>query len=127
VPAKILSVKRGSDGYHVHVHLDTTQQDETGAPHPDWCHEWTWGLPQPTPKDKPLHPDGGHEKGGAFHVACHTQHGQDLTEEQYLDNILAGLPEQVELELHRRRGTSHHHHQHTALLHLEGKEIKPWR
>ena len=121
--AKILSVKRDTGGYHVRVHLDTDQIDEAGQPLEEWTHEWTWGLPQPTPEDKPLHPDGGHGPGGAFHVACHTQHGKDLTEDEYLDNILAGLPEQVELELHRRRGTSHHQQRQIALLHLEGKEI----
>jgi hypothetical protein len=131
MPSKIIEAHKATNGYHFLIHLDTEKltvevdadghQVATDQPHPDWLHEVTFGPLQPSLL--PLHENGGHHESGAFHHACVTQHGKDLTEEEYLANIEAQLPGMIELEIHRRLGTSPHHATREKLAALHGKEL----
>jgi len=107
---KIISCTKGNDGYRFRVHLDVSKPDSN-----QWVQGWTWGLPQ-----KATMPQGS---DGAFYEVCHTQHGKDMTEEQYLKNIEDGLPGLVEIELHRRLGTNPHDASHKPIGSIEGKVV----
>lgn len=122
MPSQIIACTKSTDGYRVTVHLDTSKVDkEFGSPLPEYVRQWTWGLPQPS--EKPLHENGGHAENGEFHHACHTQHGQDMTEQQFLENIMAMLPQMVENELHQMNGSTHHRARLKVVKALHGKEI----
>jgi hypothetical protein len=131
MPSKILSCTKGADGYRVRVHLDTDRlvsEEEAasilckpGDPHPKAVCEWTWGLPQKA--EQPLHKNGGHAQNGEFHHAAHTQHGKDITEQQYLENIFAMLPEMIEREVLAMEVKTHHDKKREVVPHLHGKEI----
>lgn len=107
MPAKIISATKEVDGYHFKVLLDTEKVSLTddlaagilaGEPDPAWIKEWTWGL--------------------CDHLE---QHGQPLTEEQYLANIEAMLPEMIAREIALRTPVAA---PEPALLDaLHGKEI----
>jgi hypothetical protein len=131
MPSRILQAHKAPNGFHFLIHLDTEtfavavdadgNETVTDQPHPDWLHEITFGPLQPSLH--PLHENGGHHESGAFHHACVTQHGKDLTEEEYLANITEQLPGMIELELRRRQGTTHHHAAREMLPDLHGKEL----
>lgn len=130
MPSKILEAHKATNGYHFLIHLDTgrvipdLENEATPIPDPAWLHEITFGPLQPS--DKPFHEKGGHDETGAFHHHCVTQHGKDMTEEEYLRNIEDQLPGMIELELHRRLGTTHHHAAREVISGLHGKELS-WR
>lgn len=88
--SSILSATKETDGYHIKVHLDTEKMRLTddlsagllaGDPDPEWIYEWVWGLPQ---------------------SGMHQQNGEDLSEEDYLKNILGMLPDMIAQEISRR-------------------------
>lgn len=131
MPSKILKATKAPNGYHFLIWLDTdrvkVEVDEDGGeiinqePDPAWLYDLHFGPLQPSLL--PLHKNGGHNEKGEFLHACTTQHGKDLTEEDYLKNIMEQIPHQVELELHRRNGTSHHDRDQQVLEQLQGREI----
>lgn len=127
MPARIIGAHKRTDGYHFQVHLDTEKvvpdPDREGdfVPDPAWVHDIHFGPLQPSLL--PLHENGGHNEKGEFLHACTTQHGRDLTEEEYLENLETQVWHQAELELHRRNGTSHHEATREVLKRFLGREL----